>query len=113
MQKNAYPQPKTCENEREQKAIDLTEIAGAIRVNPDGSFQVSSQWSPGKSYRVVLTGIPTCECGDFVYRQVECKHIIAAKAVQRQNDKSAGQVKRCKNGHIKDAFDLCDERITV
>ncbi len=63
---------------RIDKAEVLTKIAGSIQKNKDGTFNVISQFSPEMCYTVNLSK-SACTCPDFVYRKVQCKHILAVK----------------------------------
>ena len=65
--------------DRVQRSKDLLEIFDAIRKNEDGSYSVSSQWTANKTYRVSIES-NTCECPDFTYRHVECKHILSVRS---------------------------------
>lgn len=48
--------------------------------NEDGSFWIRSQNDSDKVYRVALIHNEwTCECPDFFYRHVVCKHVYAVK----------------------------------
>ena len=69
--------------------------AERLRVRPDGQhvYQVESESHPGQVYRVTLgrggaeRGPITCECADFQYRGIPCKHLLAVA-------REAGQLER-------------------
>src|SRR5207245_5171872 len=60
-------------NDRTEKARDLV-LANAVAQNQDGTFTVSSQCEPGKSYTVNGS---SCNCPDAQHREIQCKHLIA------------------------------------
>ena len=63
---------------RETRAKDLLEVYQSVQRNPDGSFTVQSQHTPGRSYTVVLGLNATyCNCPDATYRRIQCKHGLA------------------------------------
>lgn len=64
---------------RELKAL---EIAARQRIVSEGGgvYTVPSQTSAAK-YRVVLHPTASCSCEDWLLRQGECKHILAARIV--------------------------------
>jgi hypothetical protein len=67
--------------------------AERLRVRPEGegTFEVESESQPGQVYKVILRlpdgtaeGEPIqCECADFQYRGIPCKHLLA---VARETD---------------------------
>jgi hypothetical protein len=67
--------------ERARKAEDLR-----VRTLGDSNYEVESASQPGQVYHVTLPrdGVapteqaPRCECADFEYRGIPCKHLIAA-----------------------------------
>jgi hypothetical protein len=63
--------------------LKALEIAARCRVTFDGAWHVPSQSNPGTSYRVTLDPLD-CECEDFLLRQAECKHTLAAKLVMER-----------------------------
>ena len=68
----------TVQDTRITKGFEISEH-GKIVENPDGSFGVPSQ-SNAKVYRVsLLHNEWTCECPDFYYRHVTCKHVYATR----------------------------------
>src|SRR5437870_1557326 len=56
-------------NGRIEKARDLV-LGHAIVQNHDGTFTVSSQCEPGKSYTVNGS---SCNCPDAQHREIQCK----------------------------------------
>ncbi|MBI2755358.1 MAG: SWIM zinc finger family protein [Chloroflexi bacterium] len=54
----------------------------AVQQRDDGSYEVRSARGEGQTYRVTLgTDRETplaCECADFQYRNIPCKHLLAA-----------------------------------
>jgi hypothetical protein len=66
---------------------ERTQRAQPLQVRPlgDGVFEVESERIPGQKYRVTLRapgdpgeGDPVqCECADFLYRTIPCKHLLA------------------------------------
>ena len=68
--------------ERTRRAEDLR-----VKALGDGLFEVESESSPDQSYRVTfrVPGGPNaaegetiaCECADFLYRGIPCKHLLA------------------------------------
>ena len=68
--------------ERTRRAEDLQ-----VRVLGDGQYEVESESQPGQTYHVtfrlpadgsVADGEPIrCECADFLYRGIPCKHLLA------------------------------------
>jgi len=60
-------------NGRTEKARDLV-LADAIVQNQDGTFTVSSQCEPGKTYTVNGS---SCNCPDAEHRAIQCKHLIS------------------------------------
>lgn len=64
---------------RELKALEL---AAKVRITfADGAWQIPSQATAGKVYRVTLGESPSCPCDDFQLHLRPCKHIIAARLV--------------------------------
>lgn len=65
--------------ERTRRAEELR-----VRRLDDQTFEVESESRPGQSYRVRLPAsndeqaAATCECADFQYREIPCKHLLAA-----------------------------------
>lgn len=67
--------------ERTQRAQPLP-----VRSLGNGVYEVESERHPGQTYRVTLRapddsgdGEPLqCECADFLYRNIPCKHLLAA-----------------------------------
>lgn len=63
---------------RSERALQLANTSGAIRQNPDGTFNVESLAHPGQGYAVdAVAG--TCTCMDFLKRGVACKHLLAVQ----------------------------------
>src|SRR5260370_27580219 len=63
---------------RELKAL---EIAARARVAfAEGVWIVPSQTTSG-SYRVTIGVTPSCQCDEFQWRKLPCKHILAAQLV--------------------------------
>lgn len=66
------------ERTRRAEALQVTRL-------DDGSYEVESESHPGQSYHVTVLpagqtgdGAPLqCECADFLYRGIPCKHILA------------------------------------
>jgi hypothetical protein len=74
---------------------ERTRRAEGLEVRPlgDGRYEVQSESEPGKVYHVTLRGEPAtpdatgqaegedelvaCECADFLYRNIPCKHLFA------------------------------------
>ena len=74
---------------------ERTRRAEGLEVRPlgDGRFEVQSESEPGKVYHVTLRGEPStsgaagqadegedlvaCECADFLFRNIPCKHLFA------------------------------------
>jgi hypothetical protein len=60
-----------------------------VRAAGDGRYEVESESEPGRTYHVTFrpedTGEAgaTCECADFLYRGIPCKHLFA---VARETD---------------------------
>lgn len=53
---------------------------GRISESADGSFSVPSQTGSSRIYRVTLIHNEwTCDCPDFFYRHVMCKHVYAVR----------------------------------
>lgn len=64
---------------RISRGMEISE-QGRIIENADGSFNIASQANSSKLYRVALIqGKWTCECADFYYRHITCKHVYATK----------------------------------
>lgn len=64
---------------RIMRGMEISEH-GQITENVDGSFSVPSQMDRAKLYHVSLIHNEwTCECPDFYYRHVTCKHVYAVK----------------------------------
>src|SRR5579864_1085227 len=69
----------TVQDIRITKGLELSEY-GTIVENIDGSFSVPSQADSSKSYGVSLVhNVWTCDCADFFYRHITCKHVYATK----------------------------------
>lgn len=69
----------TVQDMRITKGLEISEH-GRITENQDGSFSVPSQTGNGKVYRVsLLHNEWLCDCPDFYYRHVTCKHVYATK----------------------------------
>jgi len=64
----------------EMRELKALEIAARQRIVSEGNgvYTVPSQTSAAK-YRVVLHPVVSCACEDWLLRQGECKHILAAK----------------------------------
>jgi hypothetical protein len=69
---------------------ERTRRAEGLRVRPvgDGRYEVESESEPGRVYHVTLRSAPpagvgedaeliSCECADFLYRGIPCKHLFA------------------------------------
>ena len=69
---------------------ERTRRAEGLRVRPagDGRYEVESESEPGRVYHVTLRREPppgapadaelvACECADFLYRGIPCKHLFA------------------------------------
>jgi hypothetical protein len=69
---------------------ERTRRAEGLRVRPagDGRYEVESESEPGRVYHVTLRSEPppgapadaelvACECADFLYRGIPCKHLFA------------------------------------
>ena len=74
---------------------ERTRRAEGLEVRPlgDGRYEVQSESEPGKVYHVTLRGEPStsgaggqadegedlvaCECADFLFRNIPCKHLFA------------------------------------
>jgi len=68
----------TVQDMRITKGIELSE-KGRITENADGSFAVPSMTSD-RIYKVLLLHNEwTCDCPDFFYRHVTCKHVYAVR----------------------------------
>lgn len=65
-----------------EEAINGTSGKSIVE-NEDGSFNVPSQQTHGKSYEVRLIQTTwVCTCPDFEYRKIEaCKHIVAVQRI--------------------------------
>ena len=65
--------------ERTRRAEELR-----VRRLDDETFEVESESRPGQRYRVRLpssddeSATAACECADFQYREIPCKHLLAA-----------------------------------
>jgi hypothetical protein len=70
---------------RELKALELAAMARIAFKK--GAWLVPSQSTPGSSYRVTIGDAPACECEDWILRQKDCKHILAAKIVAARDGK--------------------------
>src|SRR5688572_16744733 len=78
MTKDRQPDTRT----RSERAHQIVFQAGAISRLDDNTYQVRSQSGNG-SYVVVITPFSKkCNCPDHVYRNVQCKHIIAIEYSQ-------------------------------
>jgi hypothetical protein len=80
---------------RRERAETILQVYQAVQLNQDGSYTVSSQFVPNKSYqvRLSLNGNGYCKCPDFTYRRIECKHILAVKSYAGGNaDPSQGSL---------------------
>ena len=61
--------------ERARRAEDVQVRA----VGPD-TYEIASTSQPGQVYRVTIPangGAPSCQCADFEYRGIPCKHLLA------------------------------------
>lgn len=62
--------------ERARRAEDL-----AVRRIDDRTYEVESESQPGQVYRIAVGSNgdhdPTCQCADFEYRGIPCKHLLA------------------------------------
>lgn len=68
----------TVQDTRIAKGMEISE-KGTISENEDGSFSVPSQ-ARERIYKVTLVhNVWTCECADFFYRHITCKHVYAVK----------------------------------
>lgn len=71
---------QTLEKRREERAQMMINNQTEIRQTSDSTFIVPSQTEKGKAYQVVNVGEEwDCECPDFYFRGVICKHIYAVK----------------------------------
>lgn len=62
-------------DQRPQKALQIAQAAGQVRLVSENAFRVKSQSGEG-SYLVSKVGENwVCECKDFAVRQTPCKHI--------------------------------------
>lgn len=68
----------TVQDTRITRGLALSEN-GRIVENEDGSFSVPSQTNE-RVYRVsLIQNVWTCDCADFFYRHVTCKHVYATR----------------------------------
>jgi transposase-like protein len=68
------------EKRREERAHTLINSQVEIRQTSDSTYIVPSQTEKGKAYQVVNVSEEwDCECPDFYFRGVICKHIYAVK----------------------------------
>ena len=69
----------------EMRELKALEIAARQRIVSEGNgvYTVPSQTSAAK-YRVVLHPVVSCTCEDWLLRQGECKHILAAKIARER-----------------------------
>jgi transposase-like protein/ssDNA-binding Zn-finger/Zn-ribbon topoisomerase 1 len=65
---------------REERAQTMIDNRTEIRQTSDSTFIVPSQTEKGKAYQVMNAGEEwDCECPDFYFRGVICKHIYAVQ----------------------------------
>jgi transposase-like protein len=65
---------------REEKASKMVSDNVEIKQVSESVYQVPSQTEKGKAYQVVNVGEEwECECPDYQFRLVQCKHIYAVK----------------------------------
>lgn len=68
------------QNVREQRGKAIAELEGTIRRIDDHEYFVQSQSDKAKEYRVFSTESGwNCECPDFTFRGVKCKHVFAVE----------------------------------
>jgi transposase-like protein/DNA-directed RNA polymerase subunit M/transcription elongation factor TFIIS len=71
---------QTLEKRREERAQTIINSHVEIRQTSDSTYIVPSQTEKGKAYQVVNVGEEwDCECPDFYFRGIVCKHIYAVK----------------------------------
>ena len=71
---------QTLEKRREERAQTIINSHAEIRQTNDSTYIVPSQTEKGKAYQVVNVGEEwDCECPDFYWRGLICKHIYAVK----------------------------------
>jgi transposase-like protein len=68
------------EKRREERAKMMINEQTEIRQTSDSTYIVPSQTAKNKAYQVVNVGEEwDCECPDFYFRNVLCKHILAVR----------------------------------
>ena len=71
---------QTLEKCREERAHTMIDNQVGIKQTDDSTYIVPSQTEKGKAYQVVNIGEEwDCECPDFYWRGLICKHIYAVK----------------------------------
>ena len=76
--------------ERTRRAEELN-----VRLLGTGTFEVQSESNPDQAYRVTFRGpgesgegeTISCECADFLYRGIPCKHLLAVARHQGQTER--------------------------
>src|SRR5580658_5935101 len=63
---------------RIQRGMELSE-RGSIAENADGSFAVPSLKSDHIYKVALIQNVWTCDCPDFFYRHIMCKHVYAVR----------------------------------
>jgi putative transposase len=68
------------EKRREERARTMIDNHTEVRQTSDSTYIVPSQTKRGKAYQVVNVGEEwECECPDFYFRGIICKHIYSVK----------------------------------
>ena len=74
---------------RIKRGLKISATKGDVIRKGSNHYRVQSQSDELKSYSVVLTKCGwTCECPDYQYRKINCKHIVAA--LHRETSISSG-----------------------
>src|SRR3989337_1513992 len=73
----SFPELQTL---REDRGVEMVSYDVEIKQVNDSTYIVPSQSENGKSYQVVNVGEEwDCECPDFYWRKVTCKHVYAVR----------------------------------
>jgi len=67
------------ENQREQKGLEIAKLDNQIKRLDASTYVVKSQSGNGKYHVCKSENQWRCECPDYVYRHVKCKHIFAVE----------------------------------
>lgn len=69
----------TTSNQREQKGLDIAKLSNQVKRIEENTYAVKSQSNHGEYKVFKVSDEWFCECPDYVYHHLKCKHIFAVE----------------------------------